>query len=156
MQYSANEIAEMSKWISSYAALTGDVKDPWQLGNFRKIGEMMQQLQGDLNGVGTYTDLIFRLKGSLPAYDLSVEAAEAIKTLQKRVDYLTGYLKGWKDQTRADFTDLAELNNILVDALKRIEEAGTVESMAQTLIAIDALRRVTSPPAVSQSAFRHS
>ena len=99
--------------------------------------------------MGAHAHLISRLKGSIPAYDLNVEAADAIEALEKRVDYLTGYLQGWKDQTKADFADIAELNNILVDALKHIEEMGTVESLPQTLIAIDALKRVTSPPAKS-------
>lgn len=133
MSYSDEEISEMAGWIGSYAALTGDVKDPWQLGNFKKISEMMQQLQSDLE-------------------DQRRIASEWFQEQQKqykRVEYLTGYLKGWKDQTKADFADVTELNNALVDALKRIEEMGTVESLPQTLIAIDALRRVTSPPAKS-------
>lgn len=133
MSYSDDEITKMAGWIGCYAALTGDVKDPWQLGNFKKIGEMMQQLQSDLED----------------ARRIGSDWFQEQQKQRKQVEYLTGYLKGWKDQTRADFTDLAELNNLLVDALKRIEEAGTVESMAQTLIAIDALRRVTSPPAAS-------
>lgn len=134
MNYSDEEIAKMADWIGDYAALTGDVKDPWQLGNFKKISEMMHQLQSDLE-------------------DQRRIASEWFQEQQKqykRVEYLTGYLKGWKDQTKADFADVTELNNILVDALKRIEEMGTVESLPQSLIAIDALRRVTAPTKSSQ------